>query len=262
MSKEPIIEIHVGESGTSFASRNSSLLEIDRQPAGLNFYKIWFPVSRRGGVTISAGTHKISLHNVVNILASEDVDLREEGLQDITINSTLTATEKISHDEARLLFFALLQDVVRSGWKATIPLSMARLRGKEIMQYFLSTNQGITLDPSYTPTLKEWMQLENMTSWNFYASNTYMNITFMREGTLLDPTKPGSYLVSTEIKSDIEELRNHVENRDRTRSKELVPDVLHGLAATRKKLEGDLRKRGMTIDESYIDPPVPAYFKK
>ncbi|MDB5935616.1 MAG: hypothetical protein JWQ01_2960 [Massilia sp.] len=257
MSKEPSVEIRIGESSASFASRNAPFLKVDQQPAGLNFYEIRFPAASRGQVTIQNGTHNLAIAHVFSITGTEDLDFKEEGLNEFHIYSALTDADLIAHDEARLKFFAILQNIVQSGWRSIIPLSMARLRGKEMTQYLLATNRRTTLNPSYEPTLGEWMQMKNVTSWKFYSEHMYMSVSFTREHTLTDPTKPGAYLVSFEIKNEAEQFRRHVNGSDRKRWKEVLPPALRDLAASRTKMENEFRLKGFSIDDGYIDPPLP-----
>jgi hypothetical protein len=258
VSGDPTIDIQLGESGNSFASRNAKLLKVDRQPAGLNFHQIRFPTASRGQARIRSGVHTFTIAKVLSITGIEDLDYKDEGMQQFNINSALTDANLISHDEARLKFFSILQAIVRSGWRSIIPLSMARLRGKQLTQYFLISKHYTTLDPSYIPTLDEWMRMMSLTSWEFFAANTYMNVSFMREYTLTDPSKPGAYLISFEIQNEAERFRRHIDGSDRKRWKEAVPTALRELAASRAKMEAELRLKGMTIDDKYIDPPVPA----
>jgi hypothetical protein len=178
------------------------------------------------------------------------------------INSAITESDLISHDEARLKFFYILQNLARAGWKTTIPLSMARLRGKQMTKYLLVSKRRTTLDPSYVPTLAEWMQMESLTTWKFYAAHMYLTVSFTREHTLTDPSKLGAYLLSFEIKNENEQFRRHVDGSDRNRWKEVLPVALREMAAHRAKMEAELRLKGIAIDESYIDPPVPDLSKQ
>ena len=128
--------------------------------------------------------------------------------------------------------------------------------------YLLRTKHRTTLDPSYVPSLDEWMQMESLTSWKFYANHIYMTVTFTREHTLKDPTKPGAYLLSYELKNEPEQFRAHVDASQRNRWKELLPTELSELAQLCASKETELRLKGTTIDDSYVDPPIPDISKK
>jgi hypothetical protein len=257
MSKEPTVEIQLGETGASFSKRNSTFLKIDRQPAGLNFYQIKFRSGSKGRVIVKFDDRKFSIENVLNVTGTEDLDFREEGLLQFEINSGLTGSDLIAHDEARLRFFSILQNIERSGWKTTIPLSMARLRGREMTRFLLTSKRRTTLDPSYVPTLEEWMQMRSLTSWKFYTKHMYLTVSFTREHTLTDPSKPGAYLLSFELRNESEQFRRHVDGLDRNRWREVLPVTLRESATSRAKMEQELRSKGIAIDENYTDPPVP-----
>jgi hypothetical protein len=79
---------------------------------------------------------------------------------------------------------------------------------------------------------------------------------------MTDPTRPGAYLLSFELKSEVEHFRRHVGGSDRKRWKELVPKELKKLANARAAMEAELRHEGITIDDKYVDPPVPDYLDK
>lgn len=262
MSIQPAIEIQVGEMGTSFASKNATRLKIDQQPAGLNFYKIRFSNASRGSARLNSGAGKFLIENVISVTGTEDLDFKEEGLSEFSINAAITESDLISPDEARVKFFGMLQGLLHAGWKTTIPLDSPRLRGKEMTQYRLRGKNHSTLDPSYVPSLDEWMRMKNLTGWEFYANHTYLSVTFTRERTLTDPTKPGAYLVSFELKNEAEKFRGHVGGSDRNRWKEVLPKELKELAQERVKKENELRLQGAKIDEAYVDPPIPDLSEK
>ncbi len=257
MSKETTIELQVGENGAVFQKRYPVLAKANRQPAGLNFYEFRFRGSNVGRALVKIGNRTLPVEHVLSITGIEDLDFNDEGISQININSKITGSDLIPHDEARLKFFSILQNLVGDGWKTIIPRSTARLKGQERMKYLLASHGRVTLDPSYLPTLDEWMRMEDLTSWKGYAHHLYLKVSFTREATLTDTKKPGAYLLSFEFKSEAEQFRAHVESRDRKRWKEVVPVKLRELAVERAKLETELRAKGFAIDEGYIDPPVP-----
>jgi hypothetical protein len=257
ISKERTIELEVGQSGALFMDSNPALIKIDRQPAGINFYEVNFREGNVGHAVVKFGDRRVPIEHVISGTGIEDLDFKDEGISEINVNSTITKSDLISHDEARLKFFSMLQNFVRSGWKTLVPLSMAKLKGKEMTQYFLASHDYTSLDPSYVPTLDEWMQMRDLTSWEFYAHHVYLKISFIREQTLTSVHKLGSYLLSFEFMNEPAQFRQHVESADRKRWKEVVPVKLRELAAERAKLERELRSKKFSVDETYVDPRVP-----
>jgi hypothetical protein len=254
------IELQVGENGASFARRIAALASIDRQPAGLNFYTIRWPVQSMGAVIIKQGTLRLPIENVISVTGIEDMDYPDEGLADVKINSAISNSEKISHDEARIKTIAFLQKIAQIGWKSTIPRDVARIRGKDMNDYLLSAKRT-TLDPNYVPTLNEWMRYRDLTEWEFYFGRVFLTVQISRQHTLTDPQKLGVYLLSTKLRNESQHFRGYVDGPDRARWKDLLMPQIKEMAENRAEEEAGFRKNGIAIDERYIDPPLPILTK-
>ena len=251
------IEVNVGEQTKVFFKRYPDKIRIVHQPAGLDFYKMDWDARPRPTVTIQHGKYSFNIDDVVGISSIYDHDLPHEGLSKFEIYSGLSSVELLPHDEARFKIYAILQNISRAGWRTTIYRSRPRLSGKERLDYALNLSDSIGLDTNYIPTLEEWMRIESYTSWSFYADHLYMSVNFDRERTLTDPLKPGAYLLTFDIKSEAEYFRGYVKSEDRLRWKELLPAELAKLAPLRAQKETEMRAKGVKIDETYQDPPVP-----
>lgn len=257
MRSETAIELIVGEKGDAFVRRNPTIVNIDRQPAGLNFYEMSWSTKAMGKVIVNKGPLGLWIDNVLSVTSTEDMDYPTEGILEIKINSTITNSDTIDHDEARLKTFAYLQKISQLGWKSTVPPGMARIRGKDMNNYLLKTGRQTTLDSSYVPTLSEWMQYGSLTTWAFYADHVFLTVQVTREHTLTDPLKPGAYLLSTSFQNESEHFRRFVDGLERDRWRELLPGRVETLQRIRKKKEDAFRLEGVAIDENYIDPPFP-----
>jgi hypothetical protein len=257
MSNETPIELRVGEKGESFTRRNPTIGTVDRQPAGVNFYELNWSTQTMGTVIVKQGPLSLNIENVISVTGTEDMDLQDEGILEIKINSAITNSEMISHDEARVKTLAYLQKIYQSGWKILLPRSMARIRGKDMNNYLLETGNHTTLDPLYVPSLAEWMEYDDLTSWEFYADRVFLTVQITREHTLTDPAKPGAYLLSTNLQSESEHFRRYVDGLDRARWKQLLMGEITQLAKKRATMESNFRAKGIAIDEAYVDPPLP-----
>jgi hypothetical protein len=261
MPSQSEIELNIGEKGDAFA-RRTSLVKVDRQPAGLHFYELRWPSSGKGKVKIRTSINSIPIENVLSVTGVEDADSASEGLYEIRINSTLTNSDTIAHDDARQKIFAFLERIKRAGGKTVIPRGMARIRGKDMTNFLLQSRKQTTLDPAYVPSLNEWMAHDSLTGWQFHIDRMFVKVQFMRERSLTDPTKPGAYLLSITLKSELENFRNYVKPSDREHWMDMLPFALADMAKRRAKLEDELRLQGTKIDETYTDPPVPDLSKK
>jgi hypothetical protein len=258
MAQEVIIKI--GEQAVDFRKRYPDRVNVQQQPAGLDFYSIDWDSYPRGTVKIDHGKHSVVIDGVLGIQTHTNIDLPKEGFYSYTIFAGLSNSPPglISHDEARLKTYALLKKVEQAGWQTLISEDDPRITGKDRLDRALTVTSSIGLDTKYIPTLGEWMRIENLTSWNFYADHQYLSVYFKREHTLLDPAKPGSYLLTYALKSEAENYRGYVGPASRARWKELLPGELAKLKNSRFLAEVTLKAQGVAIDESYQDPPVPA----
>lgn len=210
-----------------------------------------------GKVALKKGTLSFLIDNVLSVTSTEDTDFPNEGILEIRINSTITNADTINHDEARLKTFAYLQKIKQLGWRPTVPPAMARIRGKDMNDYLLKTGKHTTLDPSYVPSLTEWMQYDSLTTWAFYADHVFLTVQFTRENTLTDPLKPGAYLLSTSLQNEPEHFRRYVDGFERANWRKLLPARVEKMKQLRSTKESALKLQGITIDENYIDPPPP-----
>jgi hypothetical protein len=252
------VSIKLGESAASFIRRYPSA-KVVRQPAGLDFYSIDWDKRPRGVVTIEHGKNTIVIDDVLGVSTSEDQsELKGEGFFEYSVYAGITEPDLISHDEARIKLYALLVRLLEQGWKPTVGASDPRLFGTPRLEYVLAGNDAIGLDPLALPTLHQWMNIPSRTSWSFYAEGVFLEVAFTREPTLTDPKKPGSYLLTFGVKTAAEHFRGYVESEDRVRWAELVPAILLKLKVIRTQREADLKSKGVPIDETYQDPPIPA----
>ncbi len=247
----------LGEQAKSLAARDPSRLTLDAQPAGLDFVRAKWNEFGLGTVEIQHGPVRLRLDRVLTLDATQDVaSFGDEGITEIDVNMQLADQDLIDHDEARLRYWAFLQSLKSSGWRSTIERGMPRLSGKERYAYAMNHSASIGLDADYTPTLAEWMRIESQTPWGFWRDAVYLEVSFMREHTLLDPTKPGAYVVTARVRTAREEARSLVEAGDRDRWQQTLPAVLTHLNQVREKKEHELGARENVILKDYQDPPL------
>lgn len=251
------IAVRLGEQAKSLAARDPSRLKLDAQPAGLDFVRAKWSESGLGTVEIQHDAVRLRLERVLTLDATQDAaSFGEEGITEVDVNMQLVDQDLIAHDDARLRYWALLQSLKNSGWRSTIERGMPRLSGKDRYAYAMNHSSSMGLDVDYTPTLAEWMRIESQTPWGFWRDGVYLEVSFMREHTLLDPTKPGAYVVTARVRTGREEARSLVEPGDRDRWQETLPGILAQLNQVREKKEQELSGREGTVLKNYQDPPL------
>lgn len=251
------ITVRLGEQAKSLAARDPSRLKLDAQPAGLDFVRAKWSESGLGTVEIQHDAVRLKLERVMTLDATQDAaSFGEEGITEIDVNMQLMDQDLVAHDDARLRYWSFLQSLKNSGWRSTIERGMPRLSGKDRYAYAMNHSSSIGLDVDYTPTLAEWMRIESQTPWGFWRDGVYLEVSFMREHTLLDPTKPGAYVVTARVRTGREEARSLVEPSDRDRWQETLPGVLTELNHVRAKKEQELGGREGFLLKDYQDPPL------
>lgn len=251
------VSVKLGELGPDFQKRYPSQVRINKQPAGLDFYRINLDTRPRGTVTVDHGAHSFRIDDVLSVLTSIDVDMPLQGFEEISINAGITDPDLIPHEEARDKLYAILKAIEQKGWRVLISEDDPRISGKDRLNYVLTVTNSIGLDTKYVPTLDEWMRIQDLTDWSFYADRQFLTVHFKRERTLLDPAKPGSYLLTYTLKSEVENFRGYVGANNRRDWKQKLPAALDDLKQRRAKAEAALKSQGIKIDETYQDPPLP-----
>jgi hypothetical protein len=251
------VSIKIGEQGKDWLSRYSALVKSYKPTPNVTSFAADWNEKPRGIVKIDHGKHSFEIDDVLSISSMQVAVHDGEGLFQYSVNAGITAPDLIAHDEARDKLYAILKAIEQKGWKVVTPRGDPRIKGTDRFSYVLKKDKYIGLDTSYVPSLDEWMNLENLSSWNFYVDRQYLTVQFKRERTLLDPTKPGSYLLTYTLKSEAEHFRAYVGPDNRARWKELLPAELVPRDGDRAKAEATLKAQGITIDETYQDPPLP-----
>jgi hypothetical protein len=143
------------------------------------------------------------------------------------------------------------------GWRPVFPTTYPRLFGKDRLAYVIQKDNSIGLDPAYVPTLEEWMNIRDLTDWGLYANGVFLNVALSRGYSLLDPNKPGTYMMTFKLETDVNYFRGFFRSDVRPYWKEVLPARLAEHAVERAKKEAELKAQGVAIDESYQDPMPP-----
>ena len=256
MAQTPVI-IQLNMDSQSFVQRNGldSKRNVNRQPAGLNFYKKRWTVEQRGRVQLLHGSHGFVIEHALSVMGVEDIGKLHEGLSIFTAGAGLVSTGELSHDEARLQFVAMLHDLLHRGWRGLIRYSEPRLLGEDSYRY-LEQKETYGPDPAYVPNLDRWMALVNMQAWRLYADGVFLNITLARDTERMDVNKPGAYYVSFELYSATEHGRKQFRGEKKEQWQSLWADKVKRLKLKRNQKEAALKAQGYSINTDYLDPVV------
>ena len=255
------ISIQVGEAAMSFVKRYP-FVKIQKQPAGMNFYDIDVDSTdknKRAIVKIENGKYSFDIPEVLSILGSENLSYPQEGIHKFNLYAGVPPANNVLHDDAKRYFFALLNKIKAAGWQADLSRSDPRLFSKDALHELLTNKEAseFNLSVGYEPTLAEWMQLRDRTSWQFYADGVFLSVTFNRDSDHMDPAKPGAYLLNLTFSGAESNFRTNFKYEDRAKARELWPEVEKKLRNLRMQEEIKAEYRGLKIDKSYQDPPMP-----
>ena len=254
------MSIKIGEQGKDWLGRYPALVKSYKPTPNVTSFAADWDAKPRGVVKIDHGKYSIEIEDVLSIASMQVAVHDGEGLFEYSINAGLSTNNDqglIAHEEARNRVYAILKRIEQKGWRNLISEDDPRVTGKDRLNYVLTVTNSIGLDTKYVPTLDEWMRIPNLTPWNFYGEHQYLTVYFGRERTLLDPTKPGSYLLTYTLTSEVENYRGYVGADNRKDWKQKLLAALADLKQRRAKAEAALKAQGIKIDETYQDPPLP-----
>ncbi|MBB5019997.1 hypothetical protein HNQ59_003305 [Chitinivorax tropicus] len=254
------VSISLFEPVTSWQAKFPKM-QINKQPAGLNFYSADFETMLKHPVTLrfEFGRHSFSIPAVLGVMGTEDIDFPTEHIADLLISSGLTEGKEEMHDQARQAFFKLLDDIVKAGWKPYLYTTYPRLTAKEILRRVIKKDldAALNLRPEYKPTLEEWMQLPDDISWNFHANHIRLEIALSHDITKRDPQKPGAYFMSITIRPMTHAMQDGMKPEERRDWRAVQAKLQPKYQAIRAEAEAKEKAAGHQIDTDYQDPPMP-----
>ncbi len=242
--------------GEEFCERNGldQKRNVNRQPAGLNFYRYGWPTDDRGTVTVEHGPHGFDVPDALSVMGTEDADRVETGFLDVSVGFSLLGGGSVSHAGVRDATYEFLADLQDRGWSQWHSHGSPRLRGREAFEYM--TNDLVYSAPlDYEPTLEEWLG-EYTIRWSLHANGVFLTLQFRRNSQKMEPDEPGEYYFRMNLESRDQRGRSYFEGEDRDRWEALWPALSAERRTRRAESEAALREAGATIDESYTDPEL------
>lgn len=268
----------------------------DHHTAGelVGFLDLNWPSKQLGAVTIRHSGHDLTIPHTFTAMGSVRSEPEGEGVNDIVLNSGISAGELIRHREAYDLWVKLMKRIQDSGWQRYIYLSSPRLTGKDAIRYFQDEENfglGNITDPGVVPDFNTWYSVIRQGGFivNFYLDGVEMSLSFdstVNDQEDLDDINKtlsfkewGQYMMRIEFKTARYSTRNDIyntfipdgygidklqEEMDKISSR--LPEYWQRYRnielAKRKKEEAMLVSKGYKIDEGYQDPDLLPYLQK
>lgn len=268
----------------------------DHHTAGelVGFLDLKWPSKQLGAVTIRHSGHDLTIPHTFTAMGSVRSEPEGEGVNDIVLNSGISASELIRHREAYDLWVKLMKRIQDSGWQRYIYLSSPRLTGKDAIRYFQDEENfglGNITDPGVVPDFNTWYSviIQRAIFADFYLDSVEMSLSFdstVNDQEDLDQINKtlsfkewGQYMMRIEFKTARYSTRNDIyntfipdgygidklqEEMDKISSR--LPEYWQRYRnielAKRKKEEAMLVSKGYKIDEGYQDPDLLPYLQK
>ena len=250
------ITVRVGKSGDDFLKTNklNTRDNVDRQPAGLNFYEYDWNLRNPGKVLVDHDPYSFTIPFALGVTGTEDAEDLENGITDFQIRAAITTQDTINHDDARREIEKLLQQLISLGWKQFIFYQYPRLSKGEAFKFF-QEDDTYGLPVNYSFSLDEWMSID-VGRWYLYAGEVFLEINFRRDPKLMDPTKPGAYFLTYNLQNATERAKAEFTDNERKHWQDLWVNKIKSLKKERYAKEAELIKRGFTIYADYEEPII------
>ena len=268
----------------------------DHHTAGelAGFLDLKWPSKQLGVVTIRHSGHDLTIPHTFTAMGSVRSEPEGEGVNDIVLNSGISAGELIRHREAYDLWVKLMKRIQDSGWQRYIYLSSPRLTGKDAIRYFQDEENfglGEITDPGAVPDFNTWysvMMKRGMIA-TFYLDGVEMSLSFdstVNDQEDLDDINKtlsfkewGQYMMRIEFNNLRMSMREqmyltflegiHDEKLLSAKREDIANNMTQYWPryrdielAKRKKEEAMLVSKGYKIDEGYQDPDLLPYLQK
>ena len=201
----------------------------DHHTAGelVGFLDLNWPSKQLGAVTIRHSGHDLTIPHTFTAMGSVRSEPEGEGVNDIVLNSGISASELIRHREAYDLWVKLMKRIQDSGWQRYIYLSSPRLTGKDAIRYFQGEENfglGDITDPGVVPDFNTWYSVIRQGGFivNFYLDGVEMSLSFdstVNDQEDLDDINKtlsfkewGQYMMRIEFKTARYSTRNDIYN--------------------------------------------------
>ena len=268
----------------------------DHHTAGelVGFLDLKWPSKQLGAVTIRHSGHDLTIPHTFTAMGSVRSEPEGEGVNDIVLNSGISASELIRHREAYDLWVKLMKRIQDSGWQRYIYLSSPRLTGKDAIRYFQGEENfglGDITDPGVVPDFNTWYSVIRQGGFivNFYLDGVEMSLSFdstVNDQEDLDDINKtlsfkewGQYMMRIEFKTARYSTRNDIYHtfipngydidklqKEMDKISSSLPEYWQRYRAIelakRKKEEAMLVSKGYKIDEGYQDPDLLPYLQK
>jgi len=249
------IKIILDEDEKDYRKRFMDGFSLDTHKTGLKYYKIRLKESNH--IELIAGDSSVTFDYPLSVNIAID-ELKK--VNDFDFSLGLSPADTMTNEEARDVIYKILKQLTDAGWKRYISGDYVRISGAEVIKHKKDSMLSGTpdLDEKYVLSWEEWFSMPNYL-WSFYYKDKgFLTVRLLREGVSRSFMQKDGFLLSIEVESVENSLRNNVrvlEGEKREEWKKLWLKELDRTKNFRLKNEEKAIKAGCHIDYTFEDAP-------
>ena len=237
--------------------------ENDAQPMGVTFQGYNFPTSNMATTTFIYPNGQITLNNVVTVMGLDNLKDNDRSLEFLSISFFLrdesnNITDEKAYDQTMTLF----DELENKGWVFNYSIGSPRLFKQDSFDFTIADHTSdLNLDFTYPLTFEEWMQLDDIHTWQLrHGTDVFMDIRYNRQ---TDPaTNNRYYLMDLDILSEKELVQQMVDSVNRNSWDQYYPEEYKDLPLARLQSETQALEMGLNIQQDQPDYTLPLVLEK
>ncbi len=237
--------------------------EGDAQPMGVTFQGYDFPRYKEPTVTIKYPNGQISIDGVMSILAYDDTKQQNYKLSKISLGFLFDhKVSGITDERAYKEMISLFKKLKNKGWVFNYSIGSPHLFKQDSFDFTIADHTSdLNLDFTYPLTFEEWMQLDDIHTWQLrHGTDIFMDIRYNRQ---TDPsTNNRHYLMDLNILSEKELVQQMVDSKNRHIWEQSYSDVHEDMALARLQSETQALEMGLDIQQDQPDYTLPLILEK
>lgn len=202
----------------------------DVQPMGVTFQGYDFPRFQESKIVFKYPDGEFQLDGVMSVNSYDNVKRADILLTKYDVTFIYNKdSDGITDEDAYKKTMALFKELKDKGWVYNKDIGSPRLSKEDSFTFTLADHtSSLGLDFTRTLTFEEWMELDNIHTWQLrHGTDAFMDIMYIRD---TDPdTNNRHYLMSMEISDPIEVVKQTVgaDHRDNWEEEYIISRDTH-----------------------------------
>ena len=255
------LEISLNISAKELYKNNSEYKKYqstDAQPMGVTFQGYNFPRFQESKIIFKYPDGEFQLDGVMSVNSYDNVKRTDSLLTNYDVTFIYSKdSDGITDEEAYKKTMALFEELENKGWVYNKDIGSPRLSREDSFTFTLADHtSSLGLDFTRTLTFDEWMELDNIHTWQLrHGTDAFMDIMYIRD---TDPaTNNRHYLMSLDISDPIEIVKQTVgaDHRDNWEEEYII--LYPEIPTWRLQSETQALEMGLEIQQDQSDYTLP-----